>query len=325
MITIEDVAYLRVAVDDLDEQERFLVDFGMRPVDRTDRALYMRGAGTQPVIHISELRSQKYRPAIGLVAASLADLEHCARAFGVAVEKNAESGAGDIVRVTDPAGFQLEILHRLPAEPVSVRAVRPSNFGPGRFGYGRMNAKQRFDSGPSHVLRLGHVVMFVPNCDEAFDWYARNFNFKISDSLSLPGDDSRSMLIFARCGLGQRFTDHHTLAFIDSKAFPNSPERGFDHSAYEVLDWDDLMLGHEFLAKAGRTHSYGVGRAVVGGMVFDYWRDSAGNKLEHWVDGDYVNDSYETSRHALGSRPTKSWGPEFTASFLTQPTTSRPT
>jgi catechol 2,3-dioxygenase-like lactoylglutathione lyase family enzyme len=325
MITIEDAAYLRVAVDDLDEQERFLVDFGMRRVDRTDRALYMRGAGTQPVIHISELRSDDYRPAIGLVAASLADLENCARAFGVAVEKNAEPGGGDIVRVTDPAGFHVEILHRLPAEPVLVRAIRPSNFGPGRFGYGRMNAKQRFEGGPSHVLRLGHVVMFVPHCDQVFDWYARHFNFRISDSLCSPQDESRSMLIFARCGLGEKFTDHHTLAFIDSSAFPNLPERTFDHSAYEVLDWDDLMLGHDFLTSAGRTHSYGVGRHVAGGMVFDYWRDVAGNKLEHWVDGDYVNDDYETSRHPIGSVPAKSWGPELTASFLAQPTTSRRT
>lgn len=325
MITIEDVAYIRVAVDDLAEQERFLLDFGMQRVDRTDRALYMRGAGTQPVIHISELWSDAYRPTIGLVAASLVDLESCARAFGVAVEENAEPGGGAIVRVTDPAGFQVEILHRPPAEPLSVRAIRPNNFGPDRYRYGRLNTKQRFDGSASHVLRLGHVVMFVPNCDEAFEWYARHFNFRISDSSYRQDDESRTLFIFARCGLGQRFTDHHTLAFIDLKAAPNLRELTFDHSAYEVLDWDDLMVGHDFLANAGRTHSYGVGRHIVGGMVFDYWRDSAGNKVEHWVDGDYVNDDYENTRHALGSVPPKSWGPEMSASFLAQPKTSRGT
>ena len=56
MIPIEDIAYLRVAVDDLDEQERFLLDFGMERVGRTDRALYMRGAGTQPVIPAVSVR-----------------------------------------------------------------------------------------------------------------------------------------------------------------------------------------------------------------------------------------------------------------------------
>jgi catechol 2,3-dioxygenase-like lactoylglutathione lyase family enzyme len=316
MIPIEDIAYLRVAVDDLDEQERFLLDFGMERVGRTDRALYMRGAGTQPVIHISELRSDDYRPAVGLIPASPADLDSCARAFDVPVEENTEPGGGKIVRVTDPAGFRVEIVHRPPAEPLSVRPIVPGNFGPDRSGYGRLNAKQRFGSGPSHVLRLGHAVMFVPDAHETFEWYTRNFNFQISDSYFLPGDESRSVVILARCGLGKRFTDHHTLAFMDLKAFPNL-SRAFDHSAYEVLDWDDLMVGHDFLADAGRTHSYGVGRHVEGGMVFDYWRDSAGNKIEHWVDGDYVNEDYEPAHVLLGSgNKGRSWGPEPTAPFL---------
>jgi catechol 2,3-dioxygenase-like lactoylglutathione lyase family enzyme len=323
MITIEDVAYLRVAVDDLQQQEQFLLDFGMQPARRTARAVYMRGAGTQPVIHISELRSEEYRPAIGLVAASRTDLQSCAKSFGAAVEANEEPGGGEIVRVTDPCGFQVEIVHRPPADTLPVRPIRPGNFGPLRSGYGRFNKKQRFANGPSHVLRLGHVVMFVRNCDEAFAWYSRHFNFQISDSLCRRDDESRSLLIFARCGLGDRFTDHHTLAFIDSTAAPNLPERGFDHSAYEVLDWDDLMLGHDFLANAGRTHSYGIGRHLAGGMVFDYWRDSAGNKLEHWADGDYINEEYETSRHPIGSVPAKSWGPELPASFLAHSSTSR--
>src|ERR1700737_2794956 len=112
MITIEDIAYLRVAVDDLEEQERFLVDFGMRRANRTDRALYMRGAGTQPVIHISELRSDEYRPTIGLVATSLADLESCAQTFSTTVEENVEPGGGKIVRIADPSGFRVEMVHR---------------------------------------------------------------------------------------------------------------------------------------------------------------------------------------------------------------------
>jgi len=52
-------------------------------------------------------------------------------------------------------------------------------------------------------------------------------------------------------------------------------------------------------------------------MVFDYWRDSAGNKVEHWADGDHVNDDYEKLARARGKVPFKSWGPEPSAdSFL---------
>jgi catechol 2,3-dioxygenase-like lactoylglutathione lyase family enzyme len=320
MITIEDVAYLRVPVDDLEAQERFLLDFGMQRAGRTDRALYMRGAGTQPVIHISELRTDEYRPTIGLVAASLADLEKVAQTFGTAVEQNAEPGGGKIVRGTDPFGFKVEIVHRPPAEFLSVRPIKPSNFGVERSGYGRFNAKQHFERGPSHVLRLGHVVLIVPSCNQAFDWYSQHFNFKISDSYHAPNDTSRFMVVFARCGLGQRFTDHHTLAFIDSSAFKELPERGFEHSAYEVLDWDDVAVGHDFLLSAGyNTHTFGIGRHVAGGMVFDYWRDTAGNKVEHWADGDHVNDDYERWHVPAGAVPFKSWGPEPSADFFVQP------
>ena len=73
MITVEDIAYVRVAVDDLHAQERFLLDFGMHRVERTDHALYMRGAGTQPLIHISELRTDDFRPGVGFIAASNCD------------------------------------------------------------------------------------------------------------------------------------------------------------------------------------------------------------------------------------------------------------
>jgi catechol 2,3-dioxygenase-like lactoylglutathione lyase family enzyme len=319
MITIQDIAYIRVSVHDLEKQERFLLDFGMKRAARTDRALYMRGAGTQPVLHISELKTDKYRPAIGLVATSLADLETTARTFGVTVEKNLEPGGGKIVRVTDPAGFQVEVVHRPPADALPLRVITQDNVGPDRKAFGRLNAYRRFERGPSQVLRLGHVGMVVPNCDEAFEWYSRHFNFKPSDSFYAGDDAATNVAMFARCGLGQRFTDHHTLALFDRRAFPDLPDPGFDHSAYEVLDWDDVMVGHDHLLKGGYVHSFGVGRHVAGGMVFDYWRDSAGNKIEHWSDGDNVNDDYPKSHQPIGSIPFNSWGPEPAPNFFTQP------
>jgi catechol 2,3-dioxygenase-like lactoylglutathione lyase family enzyme len=318
MITIEDIAYVRVAVDDLQEQEQFLLDFGMHPVARTDRALYLRGAGTQPVIHISELRTEEFRPAVGFMATSLADLENFARTASADVEQNAEPGGGEIVRVMDPSGYRVEVVHRPPVDALPLRAVKPSNFGSARSAYGRFNAKAHFERGPSHVLRLGHAAMIVRNCDESLEWYARHFNLKVSDSYFSRDDASRHMVIFVRCGLGKRFTDHHTLVFVDATAFKELPERGFDHTAYEVLDWDDVMVGHDFLAGAGYMHSFGVGRHIAGGMIFDYWRDSAGNKVEHWADGDHVNDDYESWNVPAGSVPFKSWGPEVSPDFFVQ-------
>jgi hypothetical protein len=51
-------------------------------------------------------------------------------------------------------------------------------------------------------------------------------------------------------------------------------------------------------------------------MVFDYWRDAGGHKVEHWADGDYVNDDYDVEAAPLGSVPFKAWGPEPLPGFL---------
>jgi hypothetical protein len=54
MIAVEDVAYARIAAPDLDLMESCLADFGPRRALRTKAALYMRGHGSDPVIHIIE-------------------------------------------------------------------------------------------------------------------------------------------------------------------------------------------------------------------------------------------------------------------------------
>jgi hypothetical protein len=138
---------------------------------------------------------------------------------------------------------------------------------------------------------------------------------KVADTY-YAGAEVNTIAAFLRCGLGGRFTDHHTLALAQL------PKPGFDHASFEVLDWDDLMVGHDHLRQTGKyTHSWGIGRHYDGSNVFDYWRDPFGNKVEHYTDGDVVNDDY----HATNSRfdpadPGKllaMWGPPLSANFMT--------
>jgi len=310
MIAVEDIAYVRVEVSDLDAQEQFLTDFGMKSVLRQDDALYMRGYGTQPVIHITHLRREGLSSGLGLIAASREDLETASHDLGLPIVGNDEPGGGEVIRAIDPAGYRVDVLYRPPVEPLAVRSIVPANAGADRSAYRRRNQKVRLKAGPSHVLRLGHVVLKTPECDATFGWYARHFNLRISDSVHVPGDPARNMMVFANCGLGDRFRDHHTIAFL------GVPMRGIDHSAYEVVDWDDVMFGNAHLSAGGHEHSLGVGRHVGGSMVFDYWRDAGGNKIEHWSDGDSVNDDYEASHVPMGSEPLAVWGPEVTPAFF---------
>ena len=283
MIRVKDIAYVRAAAPDLDSQERFLTDFGMITVKRTEDMLYMRGYGTQPVIHITHRAHEGFVPGIGLIAGSQEDLETAAGELDRPIEDNDEPGGGRVVRATDPAGYHVELVFRPPVEALATRMPLPVNVGSDRGRFARSNSKVRFDSGPSHVLRLGHVVMKTATCDETFAWYRDHFNFRISDSVHVPGQPERNAMIFANCGLGDSYRDHHTLAFL------GVPVMGFDHSAFEVIDWDDVMLGSAHLKKGGHLHSLGVGRHIGGSMVFDYWRDSGNNKIEHWTDGDLFN------------------------------------
>jgi hypothetical protein len=64
-----------------------------------------------------------------------------------------------------------------------------------------------------------------------------------------------------------------------------------------------------------------VGRHYDGSNVFDYWRDPFGNKLEHYADGDVINDDYPVSSSAFDpadpGRLLAMWGPPLSADFMT--------
>jgi hypothetical protein len=57
-----------------------------------------------------------------------------------------------------------------------------------------------------------------------------------------------------------------------------------------VHDFDDVMVGHEYLQKKGKyEHMWGIGRHVLGSQIFDYWADPWGRVHEHWTDSDVLN------------------------------------
>src|ERR1700758_2690690 len=106
-----DLAYGRIRSPDLDKQEEFLTDFGMVRADRTRTALYMRGTDAPHHIHVTELGEPRY-VGIALHAASVEDLDRLSRVEGAScVEDIDEPGGGKRVRLTDPDGYQVEVIH----------------------------------------------------------------------------------------------------------------------------------------------------------------------------------------------------------------------
>jgi len=92
------------------------------------------------------------------------------------------------------------------------------------------------------------------------------------------------MVAFMKCGRGKEWTDHHTVGFARREPV------AVDHTAYECIDLDDVVMGGRHLEQLGYKRSWGVGRHILGSQIFDYWRDPNGFKVEHWTDGDLVNE-----------------------------------
>ena len=110
-IKATDIAYGRLRSPDLDVAEEFLTRFGMTRAERTNNALYMRGTDPAHHIHVTEKGDPKF---IGLAyyAPSEDDLKELAKAPGASgVETIDEPGGGKRVRLTEPNGYQIEVVH----------------------------------------------------------------------------------------------------------------------------------------------------------------------------------------------------------------------
>ena len=310
MITVEDIAFVRYQVSDLDRMESFLADFGLHRTARTECTLYMRAAGAVHHVHVSELGAANAPIGFGLFARTHHDLERLATHLGVAVEDNPEPGGGRRVRFTDPAGFVVDVIHgQADHAPLPTRGPFAMNPATRRQRLGRT---VRVARGASAVMRLGHVVMLVPNFEETLTFYRDVLGFRTSDTY-WAGAEQNVMAAFLHCGLGEQWTDHHTIALVAAQ----EGAARFDHAAFEVLDLDDLVQGGEHLRSCGYAHAWGVGRHVQGSQIFDYWRDPFGNKIEHWTDGDLVNDSTSVGHAEISNDELSQWAPPLTPEFFT--------
>jgi catechol 2,3-dioxygenase-like lactoylglutathione lyase family enzyme len=298
-IKIEDIAFVRFRAPDLDRMRGFLEDFGLRIVARDTGRLFARGAGSSPVLHITELGEAGFA-GLGLRAASLGDLETLAAAEGAAVAPLDAPGGGQVVTLYDPDGHRIEVIAGQQA-PMEDPPAAPSAWNSAR-ERGRLRQVKRTGQGPSHVIRLGHCVLNVSNFRASERWYKDRFGFITSDEIAL--SPTLSLGAFLRCDRGDTPTDHHTLFIIQS---PKGP--GFNHAAFEVADLDDLMAGHDRLKAVGATPEWGVGRHLLGSQVFDYWRDPWGHTIEHWTDGDLLAAADGSNIASLQDLVGVQWGP----------------
>jgi catechol 2,3-dioxygenase-like lactoylglutathione lyase family enzyme len=282
MVKVADLAWGRLQSPDLDKQEEFLVNFGMTRVERTKNKLFMRGTGPAHHIHITELGPPKFLGA-GFVAKSEDDLKALAKLPGAsAVENLDEPGGGKRVRLTEPNGYTIEVVHgisTLPPLPVKRQDINWRDSL-----YERVGEVMRIHKGPSRVMRIGHVVLATTKLPETLKWFRDTLGLISSDDLYAGPDKKNVIASFNRLDRGDDYVDHHVFFAMSAQ------KSGLNHLSFEVDDIDDVFTGHEHMKKIGKyEHMWGIGRHLLGSQVYDYWADPWMRVHEHWSDSDRLN------------------------------------
>ncbi|KAJ5106614.1 hypothetical protein N7456_003289 [Penicillium angulare] len=304
---------------DLEAFDRFAKDFGFIEAERNEKTIYYRGYGKDPYVYVA-LQSSTGRSRFMGAAFIARDLENFDKAMKItgATSRELEDapGGGQMITFTRPNGTYLHVLYGQTEREINDKENKTatnSSRGPFNtpFEKPRRGQFQRYHDGPALVHKLGHYGYVCKEFEAELDFYTNNFNFLHSDILNLPQFPNRDVMTFMHLDLGEEYTDHHTL-FLQ-RASPTVRKTYVHHTSFEVADFDTQLIGHQHLAKNGWTSVWGVGRHILGSQIFDYWYDSSKFKIEHYADGDVVNQNNPTHREPVG--PLSVWGPDLPKDF----------
>ncbi|KAH7189900.1 Glyoxalase/Bleomycin resistance protein/Dihydroxybiphenyl dioxygenase [Fusarium oxysporum] len=217
-IQLERISHIYFEHPDLDDFDKFAVDFGLVEAWRSDDKVLYHGYSKDPYCYVA-------RKAPAGIAA-FCDLAPY-------------PGGGRRVTLKTPSGFLFHVLYGQDERPVcrSVPSAVVDSLDP----FNRSISKPRL----AMIHKLGHYGFIVAKWEEEMQWYTSHFNFVPSDVLSLPTNKDIDIVAFMHLDLGERFSDHHSL-FL-SRAAPGEQDR-LHHTSYEVEDFDTQLLGHDWLA-----------------------------------------------------------------------------
>jgi catechol 2,3-dioxygenase-like lactoylglutathione lyase family enzyme len=204
---------------------------------------------------------------IAFHAGSPDDLEKLARAPGASpIESIDEPGGGKRVRLKDPDGFQVEVVHGMAMLP-KIPVVRPAvNIGEDKTR--RPNALYRVERGPSHVKRIGHFVVHSPQFEKTLGWYRDMLGFRCSDEVY--ADRKDNLVSRSAASTGAR-TYRPPRLLLHHSDRPGSTTCRMKRPTW-TTSWSARASGGK-----GLRHFWGIGRHSLGSQVFDYWGDGAGS------------------------------------------------
>ncbi|KOC10384.1 trihydroxytoluene oxygenase [Aspergillus flavus AF70] len=277
-IRLVKLAHMRYQHPDLDQITTFLQDFGMTVAKRTEDEAWYRGASQRP---------------------TASDIQ----------ELSDVPGGGFLDTLTNPEEFPVNLMFgQKPAEKGAIPEKLTINYEEEK---PRIRKFQGFTPGPAAVHKLGHFGLCTGKFEELVHFYTTTFNIVPTDFLYVEKDGRRkNVALFAHIDRGDDYVDHHSF-FMSTNASSH-----VHHCSFEVHDFDTQKLGHQWLTDKKYKSVWGVGRHILGSQIFDYWWDTTGNMIEHYTDGDLVNNQTPIGYGPAGDESLAVWGPEVPAWFL---------
>ncbi|KAJ5174369.1 uncharacterized protein N7482_000246 [Penicillium canariense] len=313
-IRLVKLAHMRYQHPDLDQITTFLEDFGMTVAKRTEEQIWYRGYGDDQYVYYARKGPKEFLGGTFAVE-TYQDLEkNFDRAAqlptaGEIRELSDAPGGGSMVTLTDPEGFPVNLMFGQEAPKktefpekliLNYETEKP-----------RTRRFQRFQPGPAAVHKLGHFGVCTQRFDDLVTFYTTNFNIVPTDFLYVEREgQKKNVALFAHIDRGGDYVDHHSF-FISTNVTTH-----VHHCSFEVHDFDTQKLGHQWLSGKKYQSVWGVGRHILGSQIFDYWWDTTGNMIEHYADGDLVNDQTPIGYGPAGDESLAVWGPEVPSWFL---------
>ncbi|TVY56440.1 Metapyrocatechase 2 [Lachnellula cervina] len=312
--------YYTHASSSIAKQKEFLADFGLfecaSPSPSADKTYY-RGYGIDPWVYCLSSGDEDKFGGAGFVVESLEDLQYAAKTLPEATpvyDLKDSPGGGKGLTFKDPVDkFPMHLVWG--QEERKPDSDEELSFPKIDFNFPRVKTRpankfQRFEKRPAPVHKLGHFGMVVTDFAKTYEFYQSRFNLIASDLLHTP--TGHNVTAFNRIDRGpDTLVDHHTFFFFEG------PKSHVHHASFETHDFDTQVLGHDWLRHKGYEICWGVGRHIMGSQIFDYWFDPSKFILEHYVDGDLMNNKVPTNVGVASHDDLAVWGPDLPETFLT--------
>ncbi|RMZ88462.1 hypothetical protein DV736_g4305, partial [Chaetothyriales sp. CBS 134916] len=295
----------------------FLKDFGFEEESRTEDRVYFRGYNNEPYVYCAIKGDHPEFRGTTWVVDSLEDLELATEVLPNAskIYDVVSPGGGKGVTFKDPVdGFPFHLVYGQQLREIS------GDVSHNRYEFKELvpnypkrksrpaNETVRMQKRPAPVHKLGHFGLCVTNYAAMYDFFTTYFNLRPSELVYNKAGEA--ITAFMHLDRGEEWVDHHIFFLFEG------PKAHVHHSSFEVHDFDVQLLGHDYLRWKGYELTWGVGRHIMGSQIFDYWYDTSKFMLEHYADGDLVNDQTPTNHSEAHLDNLHVWGPDLPETFL---------